>query len=236
MDHKITQELITQNSMGPNPIRLLRWNLEGVDIPAGSRILDLGSGKGLTSILLANDYQAEVIPFDKDIEPSRALGAMRACKAERVPLPIQGNARDLPFPESYFDFIIATDSYIYFGTDDLYAPYISKYLKPGGLLCFTVPGFNKDVPGDAQLPDHLRPFWADECWTWHTKEWWHSHLERTGHFKVLACDSMKDSYSFWKEETLLGPEEWRDADLGVIEKDQGEYMGFIKLVARRVNK
>lgn len=234
MQYSISQELINQNSMGPNPIRLLRWNLEGIEIKAGSRILDLGSGKGLSAVYLANQYQADVIALDLDIDPDQALQAMRACQPERIPLPLRGDARDLPFPSGYFDHIIATDSYIYYGTDDLYSTYIYRFLKPGGLLCFTLPGFNQEVSGDKELPEHLRPFWADECWTWHTKEWWSTHLERTGHFKVLVCEGMENSYQFWKEETLQGPEEWREADLAVIEKDQGEYMGFIKVVAQRI--
>ena len=235
MEFSISQELINQNSMGPNPIRLLQWNLEGIEIKSGARILDLGAGKGLSAVYLANQYQAEVIAIDRDIDPDQALAAMLACQAEKLPLPLQGDAWDLPFPREYFDLIIATDSYIYFGTDDLYGPYISQFLKPGGLLCCTVPGFNKDVSSDADLPDHLRPFWADECWTWHTRKWWQAHLERTGHFEVLVCERMENSYQFWKEETLLGPEEWREADLDVIERDQGEYMGFIKFVARQKN-
>jgi len=44
---------------------------------------------------------------------------------------------------------------------------------------------------------------------------------------------MKNSYEFWKEETLKGPEQWRKTDLPVIENDRGEYMGFIKVVAQR---
>ncbi len=98
-------------------------------------------------------------------------------------------------------------------------------------MCFTVPGFNQDVPNDAMLPEHLRPFWADECWTWHTVDWWKNHVERTGKFKVTAAEAMKDSYRFWKEETEKGPHEWREKDLKVIEADQGEYMGFVKIVA-----
>ena len=37
MKYKITDELIRQNNMGPDPIRLLQWNLEGVTIPPGAR-------------------------------------------------------------------------------------------------------------------------------------------------------------------------------------------------------
>ncbi len=70
-------------------------------------------------------------------------------------------------------------------------------------------------------------------WTWHTVDWWKNHVERTGKFKVTAAEAMKESYRFWKEETEKGPPEWREKDLKVIEADQGEYMGFIKIVAEK---
>lgn len=232
MNYDITDELIYANSMGPNPLKLLRWNLAGVKVPAGSKVLDLGSGMGLTAVSLANEFDADVIAYDLDVSAEDALATMLRCNPTRVPLPLQGDARKLPFAKGYFDFIIATDSYIYFGTDDLYAPYLRQFLKPGGLFCFTVPGFNRDVAGDAELPDHLRPFWADECWTWHTAQWWRTHIERTGHFRVLTCEAMPDSYTFWRQETLNGPEDWCKNDLPVVDSDQGEYMGFVKVVAQ----
>jgi cyclopropane fatty-acyl-phospholipid synthase-like methyltransferase len=233
MKYEITDKLIYENSMGPNPIKLLKWNLEDIAVRPGSRILDLGSGKGLSAVYLANEYDADVIAYDKDVSPSVALETMLACKPERLPLPLQGDARSLPFAAQYFDWIIATDSFIYFGTDDLYITYISGFLKPGGYLCFTVPGFNRDVSGAASLPEHLRPFWADECWTWHTQGWWEAHIKRTGHLQLVKCETMQISYEFWKEETLKGPQMWRETDLPVIESDQGEYMGFIKVVAQK---
>ncbi len=236
MQYIITKKMINQNRMGPDPIKLLKWNLAEVDIFPGSTILDLGSGKGLTSVYLANEFDSNVMAYDKGIHPNDSRKTMRKCNPQKMPIPLRGDARELPFAHEYFDFVIATDLYIYYGTDDLYFPYISQFLKSGGFLCFTVPGFNKDVAGDSDLPDHLRPFWADECWTWHTKEWWKSHVERTGHFEVVKCEQMQDSYDFWLEETRQGPAAWRKNDLPVIESDRGEYMGFIKVVARKKNE
>lgn len=236
MRYKITEELIYSNSMGPNPIKLLKWNLENFTIFPGSKILDLGSGKGLTSVYLANEFESDVIAYDKEVSPDTVLETMLKCEPAKIPLPLKGDARELPFAKEFFDYIIATDSFIYFGTDDLYVPYVSQYLKPSGYLCFTVPGFKKDVMGDSELPAHLRPFWADECWTWHTKDWWKSHIERTGHLRVLECKAMENSYEFWKEETLKGPEVWRKTDLPVIENDKGEYMGFIQVVAQKMDQ
>ena len=233
MEFSIGENLIRKHAMGPNPITLLDWNLQGVPIDRNSTILDLGSGKGITAAYLASVFDCEVFALDKWIRADDAFAAIAECSPTRWPVPLHGDARELPFPSNYFDLVIATDSFIYFGTDDLYIPYIAQFLKPNGLLCFTVPGFNREADNDAVLPDHLRPFWADECWTWHTAAWWKRHIERAGKFDVLISASMQDSYNFWKENAEKGPEQWREKDLKAIEADQGEYMGFVKIVAKK---
>lgn len=47
------QFIMRERSMGPNPLKLCEELLGYADIPAGSVVLDLGSGAGLTSALMA---------------------------------------------------------------------------------------------------------------------------------------------------------------------------------------
>lgn len=128
MDFSISENLIRKHCMGPNPITLLKWNLNGVSINKNSTVLDLGSGKGLTAAFLANVYDCNVFAFDKWISSDDAYAAISECSPNRWPIPLHGDARELPFPSNYFDAIISTDSFIYFGTDDLYIPYISQFI------------------------------------------------------------------------------------------------------------
>ena len=44
------QSVMRERSMGPNPLKLCEELLAYADIPAGSVVLDLGSGAGLTSV------------------------------------------------------------------------------------------------------------------------------------------------------------------------------------------
>ena len=48
--------VMRERSMGPNPLKLCEELLAYGDIPASSVVLDLGSGAGLTSALLAREY------------------------------------------------------------------------------------------------------------------------------------------------------------------------------------
>ena len=238
----IKEEHIHQYSMGPNPIRLLDWNLENVSLDAEAVVLDLGCGQGLSTIHLIEKYGCKIVALEKWTNITDVWSNLRTFGVEDSAIPIQGDARNLPFPKAYFSHVIATDSYIYFGTDDTYAPYIWQFLAPDGLLCFTVPGFNKDVKGQNHLPKHLEPFFDDECWTWHTRDWWRTLIERTGRFEVLEAKLMPDSFEFWKSHYLRRGEyrketgqsfENDEKDLAVVEEDQGEYLGFIKIVAKK---
>lgn len=60
---------LMQLIMGPNPIKLEEELLENCRIKPGSVVCDLGCGKGLTSIFLANEYGCKVYAADLWIDP-----------------------------------------------------------------------------------------------------------------------------------------------------------------------
>ncbi|WP_405107461.1 class I SAM-dependent methyltransferase [Micromonospora sp. NBC_01405] len=50
--------------MGPNPLWLLEDLARDLDLRPGMRVLDLGSGKGATSVFLAREYGVHVVATD----------------------------------------------------------------------------------------------------------------------------------------------------------------------------
>src|SRR3546814_3518166 len=56
--------------MGPNPLWLLEDLLRDMSILPGSRVLDLGSGRGATSVFLAKELGVEVWAADLWISPA----------------------------------------------------------------------------------------------------------------------------------------------------------------------
>ena len=56
--------LVQSKIMGPNPLKLCEELLSGADIPCGSRVCDLGSGSGITSVMLAREYGLDVYAVD----------------------------------------------------------------------------------------------------------------------------------------------------------------------------
>jgi cyclopropane fatty-acyl-phospholipid synthase-like methyltransferase len=152
---------ILANQMGLNPLWLSERLCEKMPLRSGMRVLDLGCGKGLSSIFLAKEYGVQVWAADLWIKPTDNYERIRQAGVEDCVFPIHCDARSLPLTEGYFDAVIYTDSYIYFGTDDLYLDYLHRFVKPGGQIGITVPGFMRELQG--QLPKHILPFWAQEC-------------------------------------------------------------------------
>ncbi|HBF65856.1 MAG TPA: SAM-dependent methyltransferase, partial [Clostridium sp.] len=64
MSQKYNTPKLLAKIMGPNPFKLQEEMLEDHKIPAGSVVCDLGSGQGLTSVMLAKDYGFKVYAAD----------------------------------------------------------------------------------------------------------------------------------------------------------------------------
>jgi SAM-dependent methyltransferase len=227
---------VIENQMGLNALWLTEWLCQGMDLNPGMRVLDLGCGKALSSIFLAKEYGFQVWATDLWISATENRQRIdQAGLADKV-FPICADARSLPYAEAFFDAIVCVDAYIYFGTDDLYLDMLLPYVKPGGQIGIVVPGFMQEING--ALPEHLLPFWAQECWTWHTLEWWQWLWRRTELVNMRRADCLPDGWKLWlqwKQARLAAGDTspGLESDIRVLEADRGKYMGFIRLVAER---
>jgi SAM-dependent methyltransferase len=57
---------IFKNQMGPNPLWLTEFLVQPFDLKPGMRVLDLGCGKGMTSVFLAREFGVQVYAVDFD--------------------------------------------------------------------------------------------------------------------------------------------------------------------------
>ena len=139
--------------MGPNPIKLEEELLLNHSIPQGAVVCDLGSGQGLTSVFLAKEYGFRVYAADlwSDPEENRAFFRRMGLTDDQI-TPVKADATALPFERNFFDAVVSTDSYNYFGRDPAYLDEkLLPFVKHGGYLSVTVPGMKKDCH------DHLPP-------------------------------------------------------------------------------
>ncbi|MGH6955176.1 MAG: SAM-dependent methyltransferase [Gemmataceae bacterium] len=224
--------------MGPNVLWLTEWLCAALDLRPGMRVLDLGCGKAASSIFLAKVFGVTVWAADLWVSPGQNLARIaKAGLLDRV-FPVQIEAHALPFAESYFDVILACDAYHYFGTDDLYAGYIHKFLADKGRLAIVVPGLQSELDGDP--PEHLRPYWDWQFGSFHTPEWWRRHWSKTDRLDVEVADSLPDGWRHWADWSELCGEvgagrnpEGGKREAEMLRVDAGRTFGFTRVVASR---
>ena len=68
-----------------------------------------------------------------------------ALESETRVFPLRVDAHSLPFAKEFFDAVVAIDSYLYFGTDERYLPYLVHFIKPGGFIGVVDIGFRREI-------------------------------------------------------------------------------------------
>ncbi len=66
--NKYDLKFVEQNLMGPNCLKVLEELTNNIEFAPNKRILDLGCGRGLTSIFMAKEFEADVFATDLWIE------------------------------------------------------------------------------------------------------------------------------------------------------------------------
>ncbi|MDL2234061.1 methyltransferase domain-containing protein [Ruminococcaceae bacterium OttesenSCG-928-L11] len=187
---------ISENWMGPNPLWLLEDLCEHLELKPGMKVLDMGCGKGITSVFLAKEYGATVFANDLWVSATDNLRRFEEAGVADKVFPIHAEAHALPYADGFFDAAISIDSYEYYGADELYFPCTySKLVKPGGQFGIVVPGLVKEY--DSGCPDTLKDLWVGEMFSFHSKDWWRRLWEKTGLVEITSCYDMDDPKEIW---------------------------------------
>ena len=85
---------------------------------------------------------------------------------------VKADATDLPFEKEFFDAVVSTDSYNYFGRNEKYLDEkLLPYVKKGGYVYIVVPGMKKDC--HSNIPKELLLSWTPEQLDYiHDIEYW----------------------------------------------------------------
>jgi SAM-dependent methyltransferase len=227
-------EWLLAADMGPNPLWLLEALARELDLRPGMRVLDLGSGKGATSVFLAKEYGVNVWAADLWIDPTTAAENIAGQGVEDV-VTLKAEAHALPFAQGFFDAIVCVDAYEYFGTADGYLPYLTGFLKPGGQLGVATPAMRREVRELGHIPEHIRQLVGWEALAWHTADWWRFQWEITELVDVTAARLLESGWDDWLtwSRAVSSYRGERDGALDMLEADQGELLTFAILAARK---
>jgi cyclopropane fatty-acyl-phospholipid synthase-like methyltransferase len=222
--------IIASSSGGANALWLTEWLAEALDLRPDMRVLDLGCGLAMSSVFLRREFGVQVWATDLWFSASDNLQRVRDADVDDGVFPIHADARSLPFATEFFDAVVSIDSFVYYGTDDLYLNYLARFLKPGGVLSIAGAGLMQEI--DGPLPEHLRSWWEPGLCCLHSAEWWRRHWERTGIVDVEVADTLPDGWQMWRDwHLVMAPD--NAAEIQALEADRGSYLGYVRLVARR---
>lgn len=219
--------------MGPNPIKLEEELLQEHKIPKNAVVCDLGSGQGLTSVFLAKEYGFTVYAADLWSDPAenRKFFDSMGVSPDKL-IPVKADATDLPFEKDFFDAIVSTDSYNYFGRDESFLDKkLLPFVKSGGYIYIAIPGMKKDCHD--KLPPELLLSWTPKQLEYmHDVKYWTDMVSKCAGAEVISVNEMESNDEVWAD-WLKQDNEYAVGDRKSMEAGGGKYLNFIFIVLRK---
>jgi SAM-dependent methyltransferase len=217
-------------SGGANSLWLTEWLTEAMELRAGMRVLDLGCGRGASSVFLHQEFGVQVWATDLWYSVDERAERIRDAGVQDAVFPIHADARALPFAAGFFDAVVSIDSFVYYGTDDLYLNYLARFVKPGASIGIAGAGLTDELVDT--VPDHLRAWWEPSMACLHSADWWRRHWDRSGVARVVVADTMPDGWRFWRDwQQAVAPD--NRVEIDALSADRGRHLGYVRAVAVR---
>ncbi|HWQ73643.1 MAG TPA: methyltransferase domain-containing protein [Desulfitobacteriaceae bacterium] len=226
-------EYLKDNMMGPNAMRVAEELASYLNINEDMRILDLGCGSGLSTLLLAKKYGSCVFAADLWIPPTENHERFRAAGIDDKAVPVSVDAtKGLPFANGYFDILFSVDAYHYFGDTKDMLPSLIPFVKKGGYIAVAVPGIKYEF--GENVPDEMKPFWNDEvARTIHSLAWWKDLWSEAEGIEIADIREMNCCKQAW-DEWLTSPNPYAVGDIKMMEAENGQYFNLVQLIAKVV--
>lgn len=220
--------------MGPNGIRLLEEMLEHYPLKRGLRLLDLGCGKGLTSLYLARETDATVFAADLWISATENNALFHAWHVSDKVIPLHADANNLPFANEYFDAVICIDAFHYVGTQPhFFEQKILPLLKPNGAALLAIPGLKEEIHG--KEPAVIREWLAgeeSEFHLFHSREWWLNHLGKSDAFDIVQHFDLQCFDAAWND-WFSSQHEFALHDEKYFQKGVSNYLSTVGLIIKK---
>lgn len=224
------KQFLLDHMMGPNAFRVTEELTRYLTPKPAMRVLDLGCGMGLSSILLAETYDAMIFAADLWVSPTENYQRFsdKGLAQQIIPLSVDVT-KGLPFAEEFFDAIVCVDAYHYFGANEDMLPFLSRFLKPEGQIAVAVPGVQQELTDG--LPAHLREFLPEDH-NFHSLAWWKALWSTTDSIQLGVCREM-DSHRLAWDEWLESENPHAVGDRAMMAAENDEYFNHIQLLGRK---
>lgn len=227
-----------QGSLGGGALFLASEMAQKLELEPGMCILDLGCGRAASSIYLAKHHGVTVIAADHWASPTENWARVQREGLDGKVIPVKMDARDIFFPAGYFDAVFSMNAYLYFGTDDLYLPYLTRFIRDGGRICIAGPCY-----ADELKPDTPKELLEAESQAYHSPPWWRTHFVKTGLVDILLCLEHPKGREFWLDMVRWIIEDSRNReepypdfllhDMVMLLSDEDRFVTYFTLLAEK---
>jgi SAM-dependent methyltransferase len=203
---------------------MLTVDYDRLGIGPGSAVIDIGCGAGRHSYE-AYRRGADVIAFDQNATELAEVDTMLQAMGQAGEAPatakaqvVVGDALALPYPDSTFDVVIASEILEHIPDDDTAIAEMARVLKPGGSLAVTVPRW---------LPERICWFLSD---AYHANEGGHIRIYRAGELRgKLEATGLRFRFSHHAH-GLHSPFWWLKCAVGVDNTENPAVRAYHKLL------
>ena len=201
--HRTRREIYDDGQwMAPGGLLLAELLADALQLRPGDRLLDLGCGRGQSTVYFATLCDVDVVSLDLWVPSSdRNEAAAAAGVADRI-IALQGDiARGIPVEAGSLDAIVCLQAFHCFGTARWLVRYLTSLLKPGGRLAIAQGCFRQEVKEFPPL-FHATDGWNAEYTKYHSPGWWRRHLEENGPLTVGLAMEIPDGDILWEDDVL----------------------------------
>ena len=226
-------DIVRSKIMGPNTCKLTEELMEGAAIPCGSVVLDLGSGSGISSVMLAREYGLVTYAADLWSDPGENMRFFESQGlTNREIVPVKADAMQLPFARGFFDAVVCVDSYNYYGRDpEFLGTCLLPFVKDGGMIYLAIPGMVHDCHDDP--PACLLASWTAEQLDYiHDIAYWRDMLSRTPGAKIVEMREMACTNEAWAD-WIECDNDYARGDRAAVEAGALDYLNTIAVTLRK---
>ncbi len=185
--------------MAPGGLLLAETMADHLEVCSGSRILDLGCGRGQTSVMLARRFGCHVISLDLWIGADERRRLVSDAGVTELVCCLQGDiGRGLPEGIRSLDAIFAMQSFHSFGGRPGILKYLHSLLREGGQIVIGQTCFSQEP---ADWPNIFKN--SNGCHVeyghYHSPAWWAELFAKDRLFDVSHCRELPDGDVFWED-------------------------------------